>query len=213
MSEGRFIADTLESVLVGMAESLREAQEELNSIPPLDGYGRPAPQYRIPHLDFEVGFRLKSETHNSGGVRLIFAPVVSGEASKEVTSRITGRFVAVPPGEGMPVPRLMTEIDAEGDQRILKLTATTSAGEVLAGADIELNLDVDASTGLSQAAGVDSPRLSAVTLERAVVQTDTSGGATARVQLGPTLQRAAVIVLVAELGYETLRIVIGKEID
>lgn len=213
MSEGNFIADTLESVLVGMAESLREAQEELNSIAPLDGFGRPAPQYRIPHLDFEVGFQLKSETRSSGGVRLFFAPVRNGESSKEVTSRITGRFVAVPPGEGMPVPQLAADITSAGNRRTVTLTATTSAGEVLTGADIELNLDREASVGLSKAAGVSSPRLSAVSLDRAVVQTDASGMAVAEVQLGGALQTAAVVVLVAELGFETLRLVIGKEID
>lgn len=213
MSEGNFIADTLESVLVGIAESLREAQEELNGIAPLDGFGRPAPQYRIPQLDFEVGFQLKSETRSSGGVRLIFAPVKSGEGSKEVTSRITGRFTAIPAGEGMPIPRLAADITSTGNRRTVTLTATTSAGEVLTGADIELNLDREASVGLSQAAGVSSPRLSAVSLDRAVVQTDASGIAVAEVQLGGSLQTAAVVVLVAELGFETLRLVIGKEID
>ncbi|WP_028671786.1 hypothetical protein [Saccharospirillum impatiens] len=212
MSEGNFIADTLESILVGMAESLREAQEELNSIAPLDGYGRPAPQYRIPHLDFEVGFQLTSETRTDGGIRLFFAPAKSGETSKEVTSRITGRFIAVPPGEGMPVPRLTAEIQSTGNRRTVTLAATTSAGEVLTGADIELNLDRDASLGLSAAAGVSSPRLSAVSLDRAVLQTDASGLAVAEVQLGGSLQTAAVVVLVAELGFETLRLVIGKEI-
>lgn len=213
MSEGKFIADTLESVLVGIAESLREAQEELNSIAPLDGYGRPAPQYRIPHLDFEVGFQLKSETKSSGGVRLIFAPVTSGEASKEVTSRITGRFVAVPPGEGMPVPQLAADITSTGNRRTVTFTATTSAGEVLTGADIELNLDREASVGLSKAAGISSPRLTAVSLDSAVVQTDASGMAVAEVHLGGALQTAARVVLVAELGFETLRLVIGKEVN
>lgn len=212
MSEGRFIADTLESMLVGIAESLREAQEELNSIPPLDGFGRPMPQYRIPHLDFEFGFQLSTETTSSGAIRLLLAPVESTEASREVTSRISGRFVAVPPGEGLPVPQLSATITEDNNKRILTLTATTSAGEVLTGADIELNLDRDASVSLSPA-GIDSSNLnlSAVSLSRgAVVQTNGEGVAIAEVELGDELDENAVIVLVAELGFESLRLVIGK---
>lgn len=212
MSEGRFIADTLESMLVGIAESLREAQEELNGLAPLDGFGRPMPQYRIPHLDFELGFQLTTETTSSGGLRLKFMPVTSTEASKEVTSHISGRFIAVPPGEGMPLPQLFAIVEP-GDsdsKRILTLTATTSADEVLTGADIELNIDRDASVALSQSAGIAEPNLSTVTFDRAVVQTDDIGVAVAEVDLGE-LQAAAVVVLIAELGFESLRVVIEKE--
>lgn len=212
MSEGQFIADTLESLLAGMAESLREAQEELNTLAPLDGYGRPMPQYRIPHLDFEIGIELKSESTPAGGVRFKFLPLKQEQSSREVASRISGRFIAVPPGEGMPVPRLEAEVESEGAKRTLILQASTSAGQLLQGAEIELNLDREASIGLSSAAGVAAPRLSAVQLTRAMLQTDESGEARTEVTLGTALQTKAVIVLVAELGNERLRVVIGKEI-
>ena len=64
MSEGRFIADTLEAILVGMADSLRDAQTVLDSAPPTDSYGRPSSRYAIPHLDFEMTFELEFELVN-----------------------------------------------------------------------------------------------------------------------------------------------------
>ncbi|MEM9371684.1 MAG: hypothetical protein AAGA26_11060 [Pseudomonadota bacterium] len=215
MTDGRFIADTLESVLVGMAESLREAQEELNAAPPIDAYGRPAPQFRIPHLDFEIGFRLVSEEKSGGGARLFFAPVQSSEASKEVTSTISGRFVAVPAGEGLPLPVLTSEVTV-GDganARSLAITAANTAGELLEGAEIELNIDEEATRALSAAAGVPAPRIGGnVSFEAAVITTDQTGIATTTVTFGAQLQRQAVVVVAAELGAETIRLTIGKEI-
>lgn len=212
MTDGRFIADTLESIMVGMAESLREAQEELNAAAPLDGFGRPAPQYRIPHLDFEIGFRLETQEKQGGGARVFFLPVQSTEASREVTSKISGRFVAVPPGEGLPLPVLLGEVNGTGNNRELVVTAANNAGELLAGAEIELNIDVAASTALSAAAGVSAPRVNGVTMGSAVITTGEDGRASTTLTYGPQLQRAAVIVLTAEMGAETIRLTIGKEI-
>lgn len=212
MNEGRLIADTLESVLVGLAESLREAQEELSATPPLDRFGRPLPIYQVPHLDFELDFRLRTEEKTGGGMRLYFAPVASGETSREITSRITGRFVAVPPGGGLPLPVLTIATRSAGSDRVLTLTAANDAGELLAGATVEINVDRDASVALSAAAGVAAPRLNAVAFDTAAPVTDDAGQATVTVSLGAALQRAAVIVIAAELGTETVRITLGKDI-
>ena len=213
MSEGSLIDDTLGSIIVGMAESLREAQEELNSAPPLDEFGRPMPQYRIPHLDFEIGFRLVTETKSGGGMRLMFSPVSNTSASREVTSTISGRFVSVPPGEGLPLPVLAAQTLGTGNKRDLTLTATNSAGELLVGAQIQLNVDVDASIALSQAAGVASPRIAGqINFGAAILSTDDSGSATTTLIFGSALQRAARVVVTAELGAETIRLTIGKDI-
>ncbi|HSF94900.1 MAG TPA: hypothetical protein VLA52_07720 [Thermohalobaculum sp.] len=214
MSDGDFIADTLEAILVGMAESLRDAQEALNAAPSLDNFGRPAPRYQIPSLDFEIGFRLATETKQSGGARLLMMPVKTGETSSEVTSRITGRFVAVPPGDGLPLPVLTAAATRDaGGNIVLAVSASNSAGEVLTGVPIELNFDMEASRALSQAAGVQTPRLAgAVTLGDAVLVTDETGQAATSVSLAPSLQRQAVVVLSAELGSEMVRVTLSKEI-
>lgn len=213
MSEGRFIADTLESIVVGMAESLRDAQEAMNEAPPLDAYGRPAPQYRIPHLDFEVGFKLVTETKSGGGLMMRFAPVTSTEAAREVTSTISGRFVSVPAGEGLPTPVLAAQISTGGDTQTLSIVAGNTAGDVLEGATIELNVDVEASTALSQANGLARPKIkNNVTFGSAVLTTDAQGQAETRITLGTALQRKALVVITAELGAETIRITTGKEV-
>ncbi|MBM9593570.1 hypothetical protein [Roseitranquillus sediminis] len=213
MSDGAFIADTLESLIVGMAESLREAQEELSATPPLDGFGRPVPQYRIPYLDFEIGFRLVTETKSSGGMRLIFAPVTSSEAAREVTSRITGRFVSIPPGEGLPLPVLSAQITGSGAERELRVTAATTAGELLAGAEVQLNVEVAASTALSQAAGITNPRIAGeVGFGAAVLTTGEDGTAITTITFGAGLQSNARVVVTAELGPEMIRLTTGKGI-
>ena len=48
MSNDELVSDTIESVLVGMADSLRQAQDSLSLAPPLDQFGRVVPQYEIP---------------------------------------------------------------------------------------------------------------------------------------------------------------------
>lgn len=209
--DGKFIADTLESIIVGMAESLREAQEDLSDAAPLDAYGRPIPQYRIPHLDFEVGFKLVTDTKSSGGMRLIFGS--TNDSTRDVTSTVSGRFVAVPPGEGLPLPVLTLAVEGTGNTRDIVVTAATSAGELLAGAEIELNLDKPASTELSKEAGVATPRIDGqVSFDSAVVATDASGTARTRVTFGTGLQRAAIVVITAEIGGETVRVLTGKDI-
>lgn len=212
MSEkGRFIADTLESVIVGMAESLREAQEALAEAPPLDAYGRPMQQYRIPHLDFELGFKLVTSTKSGKGMQLLFGR--TNGTSRDVTATVSGRFVAVPPGEGLPLPVLTVSVEGSGNARELVVTAATTAGETLVGASIELNVDESASVEFSAAAGVDSPRLDGqVSFDSAVVETDETGTARTRLTFGTSLQRAAVIVVTAELGMEMVRVLTGKDL-
>ncbi|WP_172332157.1 hypothetical protein [Mangrovicoccus sp. HB161399] len=213
MSDGKFIADTLESVIVGMAESLREAQEELAAAAPLDAFGRPMPQYHIPHLDFEIGFRLVTESKSDGGMRLIFAPVTSSESSSEVTSTISGRFVAVPPGEGLPLPVLAAEVSGSGNARTLTVAAANTAGEILVGAEVQVNVDLEASRALSLAAGASAPKIDGqVTLGEAVLVTGPDGQASTSVTFSAALQRAAIIVLTVETGAETVRVTTGKDI-
>ena len=150
-NDGKFIADTLESIIVGMAESLTEAQEELSSTAPVDSFGRPMPQYRIPHLDFEVKFDLATETKGPGsGMMIRF--LRNTETTKDVSSTISGRFVAVPPGDGMPLPVITLALEGTGNERDLVVTVANSAGELLEGASVELNIDQDASSALTGAA-------------------------------------------------------------
>ncbi|MEM9371052.1 MAG: hypothetical protein AAGA26_07830, partial [Pseudomonadota bacterium] len=97
--------------------------------------------------------------------------------------------------------------------RSLAITAANTAGELLEGAEIELNIDEEATRALSAAAGVPAPRIAGnVSFEAAVITTDQTGIATTTVTFGAQLQRQAVVVVAAELGAETIRLTIGKEI-
>jgi len=213
MNDGRFISDTIEAVLASMAESLREAQTELNSAPPLDDFGRPSPIYQIPYLDFEIGFRLQTQERTGGGIRLKFKPVKSGETEREVTSKISGRFVAVPPSDGLPIPILTVSTIRISDlKHTLSITASNSAGELLAGAPIEVNVDTDASIALSEAGGVSSPRITnAATLSTAIPVTNHDGIAEVDISLSATLQRNAIIVISVELGQQSVLVTLSKD--
>lgn len=214
MADGRFIADTLETVIVGIADSLTEAHQHLSAMPPLDDHGRPAPQYRLPHLDFEIGFRLVTETTEDGRrAFLFFRPVSSSSSSSEVTSKISGRFVAIPPGDGMPLPVLGLTATGTGSTRRLEVRASTTAGEVLAGATVQLNIDVAASQALSSSAGVDDPRIqSNASLAEAVLITDQDGRAATEVGFTDQLRAGALVLVTAELGTTMARITTGKGI-
>ena len=109
MSDGEIVSDTIESVLVGIADSLRQAQDSLSLAPPLDQFGRVVPQYEIPYLDFEIGFKLETRKTTGGKSLVYFKPVTSSSATQEITTKLQGRFIAVPPGEGLPVPILQGE--------------------------------------------------------------------------------------------------------
>lgn len=212
MTEGRFIADTLETVIVGLADSLTEAQEQLSSAPALDSFGRPNPQYRLPYLDFEIGFRLVTQTTQDGRrAFLFFKPTSSSSSTSEVTSKISGRFVAIPPGEGLPLPVLSLTVTGTGTTRELMLQAANTSGEALSGASVQLNVDVAMSQALSTTAGVPDPRIVGnVTLASAVLTTDPLGQASTEVTLGAQLRTGAVVLITAELGNTMTRITTGK---
>ncbi len=212
MTEGRFIADTLETVIVGIADSLTEAQEQMSAVPPLDGFGRPVPQYRLPYLDFEIGFRLVTQTTQDGRrAFLFFKPTSSSTSNNEVTSRISGRFVAIPPGDGMPLPVLSLTVTGSGATRQLMLQAGNTSGEALAGATVQLNVDVATSQALSATAGVPDPRiLGNVTFVSAILTTDPTGQASTEVTFGDQLLAEAVVLITAELGTTMTRITTGK---
>jgi hypothetical protein len=211
MADDRLIADTLDAVIVGLADSLTEAQEQLSTAAPLDTFGRPNPQYRIPYLDFEIGFRLDTQTSPEGRRMLLFVKPTASAAASTVTSKISGRFVAVPPGEGMPLPVLSISATGEGATRRLAIRAGNTSGEALAGASIQLNVDLIASQALSTAAGVAEPRISDnVQFTTAVLTTDQNGLASTDVTFGPGLRVNAVVLITAELGTTIARTTIGK---
>lgn len=202
MTDRSFVAGSIAELLAAVAAGVRDAQEALSAAPPLDAAGRPVPSYHLPYVDFE--FRVNFETRTTGGRMpvLIATPTASETAS--IASIVSGRLVAIPPGEGRPLPVL--ELAAErlsARRHKLTVVAANSAGELLAGAPVELNFDLSASQLLSQAAGVALAGLRSSGFEAAVLTTDGTGRAETVMTIDAGLPAAAMVMVTAELGAAT----------
>jgi len=120
---------TLKEILLGITDSLNEAQHKLRNMEPYDEYGRPNTMYQIPYLDFNLQVTSEFEsipqetatpsaqspsnddTLPSKQViyykpKMMFRPMKpqqkTSQTSSEVVSTISGRFVATMPNEGVP---------------------------------------------------------------------------------------------------------------
>lgn len=145
----------LHDILLGIAESLNEAEQQLRNQPPYDAFGRPNTIYQVPYLDFNLQVTTEFEsidtvesTSNVGTTatndkydrRLLFSPaprVTSTSKSSTDTSRteiyssISGRFVANVPNEGLPqvillVERTTVDVSETGEDPTFGITATVS---------------------------------------------------------------------------------------
>lgn len=181
-NSSKFVANSIEQILLGLARGLRDAQTVLDDLPTTDAFGRPQSGYHLPYLDFNikatVSASLNAETkapanqrsrlqHNAIKARAVprlrlTLPDLKKDAgnaagSTELVSTFSGRLVSIPPGNTLPVPRLsartVTEDPTKPKQQRLLITLSNSAGELLDNAAVELNLDIDASLQLSAAAG------------------------------------------------------------
>lgn len=216
-SDAKLVADSLEEMLVSIAEGVREAQEALDGLAPFDSFGRPVPGYFIPHLDFELLVDIETETNSQGrpifkvsAARNIFGGGGGSSTSNtksHTTSRITGRLVAIPPGEGLPVPQLILTAEKTGaGETLLTVRASNNAGEILVGQRIELNIDEEASKALSRGA---SPTLPEARLREAVLVTDEQGQAATTLVVSDGGNSGRQLLVVAQLGIATARVMVG----
>ena len=231
MSAGSFVAGTIEDILIAIGEGIRDAQDRLNQLEPFDEYGRPRPQYYLPQLDFTLKINaVETSTSESGPEQpsrlRSFAPAQIGEVayggfraipinfalanpgrtsnstSNEVYSTISGRFVAVPPNDGMPQVALAIAASAHPDggrKRIIKVISSHAAGEPVAGATVEFNVDLAATAALNQRPGavaVDHVRF----FQSGSVTTDPAGIATTAIDFAAAPAGIAKLLVVANLG-------------
>jgi hypothetical protein len=198
----QFVAESLAELLVAIAGGVREAQEALSQMPALDRLGRPMPSYHLPYLDFQLQVDMDSSQTESGARLLRVLPLANSQktTSQQISSTLSGRFVAVPPGEGLPVPVLQLRAEAVSGAYQLNVQLTNSAGEALVGAAVELNLNQAASLQLSKVDGVNLSDLKSTRLLQALVRTDESGRATTRLEPDSSLPPKATLVVTAEYG-------------
>lgn len=147
----------LQDILLGLAEGLNEAQQQLREQQPYDAFGRPNTMYQLPYLDFQLQVTSEFESVTSGDANesknlLRFQParpVTTGTTARmEIFSTISGRFVATLPNEGAPqtVIRISTETpQLTGVYYEVKMNIEigNAAGEKLSGVVVEINFDVD----------------------------------------------------------------------
>lgn len=212
-NDNRFVAESLESLLVSIADGVRDAQDVLSSTPPVDTFGRAMPSYHLPYLDFEM--KVDAETVNApgGSMFLRINPLgTAGESSREISSSISGRLVAVPPGEGLPSPLLtIASLRMSARRHKIVVNAINTAGEILAGQGIELNINMEASRELSLAEGVElASQRAGTTLSDVIPVTDTTGVAETILNIDNSLPSKVVFVVTAELGTALASVVVSQ---
>lgn len=210
----QFVGNSIEELLVSLADGVREAQLALNSGPLIDERGRPLATYQLPYLDFTVQADMQTRTDKGGRPVALMLMVRSSGASntdQRVSSTISGRLVATPPAEGLPVPRIGLTLGRVGKARVtLELDLGNSAGERLGNQRVEFNIDDDSSRALSAARSVPSyVRSPGTRLVDAIVTTDAKGQATADLAVSAVDQGTkAVIVVVAAIGPFSARVAV-----
>ena len=129
-----------------------------------------------------------------------------------MTTKLTGRFIAVPVGDGLPLPVLDVQTVAlTSTEHEVVISVRNSANEIISGVAVEINFDSIASEALSASAGVTEPRLgNGVTIQNAVPVSDENGTARTRIILGNNVATEAQIVLTAEVGPEQVLIAVSK---
>lgn len=203
MSDAQLVGQSIEEMLVSLAEGVREAQQALNSTPAVDAYGRPLPGYHLPYVDFNLQMDVDTQTVEGGRpIFRLLAPTGSSTRNTSTRSVVSGRLVAVPPGEGLPLPvlRLTLAQPQPGERRYaITVQAGNSAGEVLARQRIEVNLDLPASQALSQ--GLALPAAwSGTRLQDALLTTDDAGQGSTLLSIGTEVPVGAYVVVTATLG-------------
>jgi hypothetical protein len=228
---GSFVAGTIEDILVSLAQGIRDAQDRLNALEPFDEYGRPRPQYYLPQLDFTLKINaVETSTTEAGpttpAATRLAAPRPAFEAgfalrrampinfalaspartssatTNEIYSTVSGRFVAVPPNEGMPQIALTIHSAAHpegGRKRTIKVVSTQAAGGPVGGATVEFNVDPVSTAALNQLSAPVAINQLQFFGSGAVV-TDAAGIATTAIDFAGAPAGISKLLVVANLG-------------
>lgn len=216
-----FVDNSIGQLLVALADGVREAERALAAGPQVDDSGRAVTRYALPYLDFSINVDVEVATPPpAGGVkglpvlRLFTVPVHRASDNREIRSSMSGRLVAVPAGEGLPLPRIRLTPGPNIEGRAtIGIAVSNSAGEVLAGQPVELNIDHRASETLSKARGVPTlPRRDGTRLAAGIVTTDGEGRATTALLIDAGEPARALIVVTASIGPWSAQATISAEV-
>ena len=169
-NDNQFVSGTIEQTLVSLAEGIADAQDRLNQLEPFDDFGRPRTQYHLPYLDFSLKVHARTVTQNGGpsavdnplatrittqpertqiarnNMRMsLMMPQASGSTSntQEIVSTLSGRFVSVPPNNGMPQFSLFTKLTSQSGtaKTTIEVEARYADGNPVSSARLEFNIN------------------------------------------------------------------------
>jgi hypothetical protein len=201
---------TLDDFLLGIAEGIARAQEELSR-----SAAGPAGQqfvYHLPRVDFEMKMNMRVVEEEALDNRfrllrpagkakhLLFKPVTAQESSSvlEIAAVVRGSFVAVPANNGLPPSRIQTSVTRVDTRHArVRVTAGNAAGEALSGVEVQFNVDREESVALNAASGVTMTVAADTRFDRGAVETDDDGVAEATLTLASG-QQAGLLVLVID---------------
>lgn len=235
MSQSAYNSLALHEIVLSIADSLNEAQQQLRNMPPYDEYGRPNTLYQLPYLDFNLEVVSQFESTQTSGTdgtleipgrtatlpvlalnAIRFTPFRSTETTSKnlgsITSNISGRFVAVMPNEGLP--QIFLSCSAELNDEVpnlieyqLVISVVNAGNDPVAGQRIEINFDEQTSLGFNS----DTPVTPPVFLGAKDGYTDSTGKFTVSVQIDTTdYDTDKTFVFVANSGTHFSSIAISK---
>ncbi|MEM6686362.1 MAG: hypothetical protein AAF617_11320 [Bacteroidota bacterium] len=198
---------TLKQILLGISDSLNEAQNHLRNVKPYDEFGRPNTLYTLPYLDFNLQVEAEFEKETSTEVpetagkttvamaqayqkgyakALAFKPVVNSNTdtkeTNKVTSTISGRFIAVVPNEGLP--QMIINATPKATNNIhtfdIDVDVFNAAGEKISDALVEFNYNEEKTNLLNPSATLNHNTSFVTTSE---IRTDANGKAKTQVKV------------------------------
>ncbi|WP_298426302.1 hypothetical protein [uncultured Kordia sp.] len=226
---------TLKQILLGISDSLNEAQNHLRNVKPYDEFGRPNTLYTLPYLDFNLQVEAEFEKEISSEIQtsqspeslpyarsyqkgyeraLAFKPVANTttdtKETNKVTSTISGRFIAVVPNEGLPQMIINATPKATSNIHIydIDVEVFNAAGEKISDALVEFNYNQTKTELLNPSATLNHGTSFLGTSE---IRTDSDGKATIQVQVdGVDFANGNILIIEVNVGNVLTKISIQK---
>lgn len=227
---------TLKQILLGISDSLNEAQNHLRNVKPYDEFGRPNTLYTLPYLDFNLQVEAEfeqetsSESQNNTDSRMLkglatnkmnqtyeksiaFRPVSVTTDTKEtskVTSTISGRFVAIVPNEGLPQLIINAIPKRTTDPHVFEIEVEVfnAAGEKISDALVEFNYNAQKTELINANATLNH---GTAFLNVSEIRTNASGKAKTQVRVdGVDYANGCVLIIEVNIGNVFTKIAIQK---
>jgi hypothetical protein len=201
---GEVLDHTLDDYLLGLAQSVAQAQGALNQLAvPAGQGGQAAVAYHLPKLDFELRLHLAMQNAGSGGQQLRFRPTSPGNAdsySGEAYSTIRGSFVSVPLANGGANARLLTAMSLISNREIeLAVSVVDSQGAAVAGVEVHVNVDRERSASLNAVLKPQFALNVATNVKQSLLITDSEGKVSTRLLIAASEPIGAKVVVSVDI--------------